>query len=260
MSLPEYRPWADGLYRVVPGLRPLGTDFGNGEWDRRAVWRTSELDRYLENKRTAFSPVLRNGLSAEIETAAQTALALALSDYDVPTGETLDETALQFEDDLAVVTAEGEGRAVYLNVKAPSHWAPESVIGRSFLQVHGEIPGMQAVNRGSAKLVEGMVRRGPWMRFVWGVESDDRLDQHPVHGPGRDFSATGRFWVRWERQVTLPLPEVEAALFLIRVGFTPDQAISDREPLRRAVESMNPDQRRYKGLDRDWSGLLRLLS
>ena len=60
------------------------------------------------------------------------------------------------------------------------------------------------------------------------------------------------------------LPEVDAALFTIRVGFHEDSEILSRpelkDPLLSALHSMSPEIRAYKGLDREWSRLMAILA
>jgi hypothetical protein len=118
--------------------------------------------------------------------------------------------------------------------------------------------------------VDAMVNKGPFVRFVWGIESDARPNHHPDPPPGedskvwdgRDFSQ-GRFWVRAERQVIWGLPDVNAALFTIKVCHTPGEEVladpSMRDSLISALESMSPESREYKGLTRGWEDLMRLL-
>jgi hypothetical protein len=46
----RYFPVARGLYEVAPGLKPLGTDFGNGAMDGRVFQIDSEFPRFRESK------------------------------------------------------------------------------------------------------------------------------------------------------------------------------------------------------------------
>jgi hypothetical protein len=301
----RYTPWTKGVYEVAPALRPLGTDFGNGAADRKLFQLDSEFERYAENKRAALRE--RRGkyarafrLSREVERATIDLIVESLaSDYPdrFETGwegesrvllegekrwvlpatsrgsdsQALDLLARLIQADIAVVSTESSLDWVsYLHLCSPSHWAAEEKIGRSFFDVHEPIPGFEKVNRASAGLVDAMVNKGPWVRFVWGVESDDRLNHHPEPPPGwdkqewdgRDFRG-GRFWVRTERQVVWGLPEVGAALFAIHVGFVPDSDVMASEELRlplvSALESMSPESRRYKGLAPGWDELMGLV-
>src|SRR5947209_6761752 len=52
-SLPEparYFPFTTGVYEVAAGLRPLGTDFGNGDADRRVFQIDRDFARFRESK------------------------------------------------------------------------------------------------------------------------------------------------------------------------------------------------------------------
>jgi hypothetical protein len=50
---PRYFPLAHGKYEVAAGLRPLGTDYGNGEADRKVFQFDSEFPRYRRTKELA---------------------------------------------------------------------------------------------------------------------------------------------------------------------------------------------------------------
>ena len=301
----RYTPWTKGVYEVAPELRPFGTDFGNGEADRRLFQIDEEFERYQHNKRHALRE--RRGkyvrawrLSHEVEAAVIDLIVSRLileypesfsggwegdtrvleSDgrrWVLPaTGPETDSPALDLlarlvPEDLAVVrTLDHEDWVAYLHLCSPSHWAAEEKIGRSFFSVHEPIPGFERVNAAAPGILDAMVNKGPFVRFVWGVESDDRLNHHPVPPPGhdpaewdgRDFSH-GRFWVRTERQVIWGLPAVGAALFTIRVGFVPDHLIlADedlRSSLRQAIEGMSDPALQYKGIDRGKQKLLDLM-
>ena len=276
----RYTPWTKGVYEVAPGLRPFGTDFGNGEADQRLFQIDNEFPRYLANKRAALAEwpskyVCRSILSRKVETAAadliQQRLQLEYPDQKV-TATTLDQLALLVPEDLVVVrTRDKENWVAYLHLCSPSHWAAKSKVGRSFFDVHAPIPGFERANAVSDGLVDAMVNKGPFVRFVWGVESDDRLNHHPDPPPGRTKDewlgrrfSLGRFYVRTERQVIWGLPGVGAALFTIRVGHIPDHEIladeSLRRPLVEALDSMSPAARDYKGLTREWDSLMKLLT
>ncbi|AIE86414.1 heme-dependent oxidative N-demethylase family protein [Fimbriimonas ginsengisoli] len=296
-----YTPWTKGIYEVAPALRPFGVDFGNGAADQRLFQIDSEFERYAENKRTALRE--RRGkyarafrLSREVERATIELIVTRLAtDYPerfsaawegdhrallegdkqwvLPANgrgnesAALDLLARLVPEDLAIVSVEDSVDWVsYLHLCSPSHWAAEEKIGRSFFDVHEPIPGFEKINRVSSGLVDAMVNKGPWVRFVWGVESDDRLNHHPEPPPGFDQEEWdgrrfegGRFWVRTERQIVTGMPEVGAALFTIRVGFVPDTVVLADEMLQtsllRALDSMSPEARRYKGLAKDWDRL-----
>lgn len=180
----------------------------------------------------------------------------------------LDALCSQLQEDLAICSKSPDGRdwLSALHLFSPSHWAAEDKIGKNFFQVHAPIPGIDKINRSAAALVDAMIYKGPYVRFVWGFGTDNRLNHHPLPPPGWNASEwKGRsfrpeavqegnspFILRYERQVIHGLPHVNAAVFTIRVYFTDGEEIRrnprERELLRSGLLSMNKESRAYKGL------------
>jgi dimethylamine monooxygenase subunit A len=286
----RYVPWSRGVYDVSPSLRPFGTEFGNGEWDQRLFQLDADAPRLIEAKRLALRE--RRGkyvrafrLGSEVERAVAGLIAARLateypdefsrgSGGDDPTlrrgdvewtlaargdGASLDLLARLVPEDLAVVrTEEGRDWNAYLHVCAPARWAAEDKIGRSFFDTHVPVPGFDRANAAAAGLVRSMVERGPWVRFVWTPETDDRPNHHPEPPPGEDpelwsgrrFEDGGPWWVRVERQSLWPLPQAAAALFVIRTHWVGADTLTEdeRRSLGAALRSMSTASRAYKGL------------
>lgn len=268
----RYTPWAKGRYEVGPALRQFGTDFGNGEEDKQVFQFRDDAERLLANKQACLNErrdkyFARHNLKPEVEAAA-----IQVIQSQVPTDGSLDEIALQVPEDIAIVTTDGtQDWLAYGSLCAPSHWALEEKIGRSFATVHDPIPGFDKVTAVAPKMIDAMVNKGPWVRFVWSLESDDRPNHHP-HAPpgwdqaewwGRQFKEKLRFWVRVERQCLVPLPNVQSALFTIRLSWwTMEEILCDqllRQPLIRALNGMTQPERAYKGIDEEFHSLLALL-
>lgn len=172
-------------------------------------------------------------------------------------GAVLDLLARVVREDLVVVQLrDGLDQVVYLHQCSPSRWAAEDVIGRSFVETHVPVPGFGPVSRAGAGLMRAAIEGPPKVRFVWGLETDDRLNRHPEPPPvedavswqGRVFTPDTPLFVRTERQTIVGLPEVGAFVFTILVEHTPEHEITDLPALIRAVEGMDPAQLAYKGL------------
>lgn len=268
----RYTPWTKGRYEVGPALRPLGTDFGNGEEDNQVFQMRDDVERLLANKKACLEErpdkyFARHNLKPEVEAAA---VQFIQSQISAPS--TLDEIALQVPEDIAIVTTDGtQDWLAYGSLCAPSHWALEEKIGRSFAAVHDPIPGFEKVTAVAPKMIDAMVNKGPWVRFVWSLESDDRPNHHPGAPPGwnqaewwgRQFKEKQRFWIRVERQCLVPLPHVQSALFTIRLSWwTMEEINSDpalKLPLLQAITGMTQPERAYKGIDQQFQDLLMLL-
>lgn len=182
--------------------------------------------------------------------------------------DVIDALLLQVEEDVALVCREKDGGEKkdflgLLHLCSPSHWSAEDKIGMNFFDIHAPIPGIEKINRVASKLVDTMVEKGPFVRFIWSFVTDLRLNHHP-HAPegidekewkGRSFNKEQKipFYFRIERQVTWGLPKTDSALFTIGVSFLSAQEIKDdprkRRELLGALKSMTPESRVYKGVD-----------
>lgn len=289
----RYTPWTKGTYDVSPSLKGLGYDFGNGRADALWFQIDDRYEEFLDGKRQALSEdagkyVFEANLSTEVAEAAFEAMTeqLALEHPDIfskssqgiarawdgAQATNLNELSLLVQEDFCIVRFEdGKDWLAYANVCAPSHWLAAEKIGRSFFNIHTVVPHFESVNQVAGKMVDAMINKGPFVRFVWGVESDPRPNHHPIAPPGidpnewegRDFSK-GKFWCRAERQVMWGLPKVSATIFTIRVSHLPcEEVLADpylKETLIASLHSMSPETRRYKGLDKSWDHLMRLLA
>jgi hypothetical protein len=200
----------------------------------------------------------------------------------------LDALISQIPEDLAIVVRDptvpsdrgaisGRDRLAFLHVCSPSHWAPEEKAGLDFRALHAPVPGFERLARAAGPLVEAMIQKGPFVRFVWSFVTDRRLNHHPEPPPnwelsawrGRAFDASkpeseAPFYLRIERQVTWGLPAAGAALFFIRVSFIDGRALR-ADPERRArllsaLHSMTPESRVYKGVSGCFEELINWLS
>jgi hypothetical protein len=244
------------------GLFRFGTDFGNGEADRRFFPRDPTSAAYLAQKaRVLAAHPCRDAYSIDSD-AEERAVALArawLSETLLVEGQPdtsrVARTALGRElvEDFAVVQRNqaGADRALWLHACFPSGWRPEHVIGKSFAGIHAKIPAFEAVARKAPSLVEAMLTRGPYVRFVWTISADDELDHHPDQGRQRAWSPdTSRGFLRVERQTIVPLTEACACVFLIRTylyGFD-ELGAEHRQTLAQALAQMPLEIVAYKRL------------
>ncbi len=157
---------------------------------------------------------------------------------------------------------DGSDRVLWLHACFPSGWRPEHVLGQSFARIHAHIPAIDAVATKAASLVDAMVTRGPYVRFVWTISADDALDHHPEQGQRQAWSPlTPRGFLRVERQTTVPLPERSACIFLIRTylyGFD-ELSGEQRATLAQALARMPPELVGYKALTQAVPRALELL-
>lgn len=272
MQRARYVPFSHGKYEVAAGLKPLETDFGNGERDRRLFQIDDDYDRHLAGKAAArrealakyYPPVLAED-QAVVDQIARWAAERLAREYPgrawpaPPTGadsarDALDALALRVPEDLAVLRREGAREwMAAIHLCFPNHWAAEDKVGRDFNAVHAPVAGFGKLARGKDGIVEMMVTKGPFVRFAWGVATDRELNHHPRNAfQGRAFDpARPELHVRVERQTLTPFPELDASLFTIRTYFldvASELSVGERAQLAAAIGSMTDEQLRYKGL------------
>jgi heme-dependent oxidative N-demethylase alpha subunit-like protein len=284
----RYFPLQAAPLRMQPGLARFGSDFGNGADDARFFPLDREHAHYRREKAAVLArhPERFAWLDGARERAALERVAAWLGTQlasehgtssvssPAPTpasvaggtdiARTFGAIAQDVAEDLVVLARDASGpeRAILVHVCFPSGWRPESILGQSFEQIHAPVPEFDAVARAAPALVAALIERGPYVRFVWGVSADDRLDHHPEHGPRAAWSSsTPNGYLRVERQVMVPFPEVAASLFLIRTylyefaELTPDERLT----LASALEQTSPAILAYKGLGEALPHVLRLL-
>jgi hypothetical protein len=142
--------------------------------------------------------------------------------------------SLTFVEDFALVDG-ASGTLPWLAVALPSHWAPQSKIGRHFREVHAPVADNALLLRAGEHLMRMVCGPERWERFVWNVSRHPRLNAHPAnvdHAPWAvdafaDPTAP-RAWWRTERQTFIALPGKMLAVFTIHVEI---------EPLALAIDS-----------------------
>lgn len=245
------------------GLFRLGTDFGNGEADRLLFPRDETSRHYLDEKARvldAYPERSRSCAETEAEqqclSAAERWLSTALlgEGHVAESRLALPELGRSLVEDFAVLhrNQAGVDRALFVHACFPSGWRPEHVLGKSFGEIHARIPKLEAVLQKTPSLVEAMLTRGPYVRFVWTISADDELDHHPDSGRRMLWSNdTPRGYLRVERQTSVPLAEHAGSVFLIRTylyGFD-ELPLEQRRTLAVALGQMPPEIARYKQLE-----------
>lgn len=150
--------------------------------------------------------------------------------------------------DVVVLARTGRGRlaAELLDVAVPSGWDPRRRAGHGLLDLHAPVGGNERLQAAAPQIAEMILTKGPFEMFVWGLQADDRIARWPGAQEWPEDPAD--WWLRVERQVTVPLPHLDRALFwlrpcLQRVGDMPPE---QRARLAEAVASMSAQHLAYK--------------
>ena len=276
-DIARYFPVEAAPLRMLPRLRPFGTDWGNGGRDRLFFQRDALAADYRAAKcRPTQSDVpspcerLRLRVDNDDERRAhQSALAWAARTLEHEHPGSLGreaseddlksrwhELGLAVQEDLVLVQRgrDETDRVLAVQVCFPSNWRPETILGWDFRAIHAPVPDFADRADTARSLATAMIERGPYERFVWTLCADAELDHHPEWGARVPWSdGARRGWLRVERQVTVPLASQQAAIFLIRTYLTAFEQLEppQRKTLLQAVERMPEAVRDYKGVLRE---------
>lgn len=225
---------------------------------------------YAAHKRAA----LRDQRAIAQVGAADPAVLAAIADaYAAQTGVRLspdaDALALDMQEDFVILHDEpGEAgpdlRTRFLSVCFPSNWSPAEKLGLDFSAIHAPVADNALLQAGSRGIVDLALRQTPMLRHVWLLTPSADLAQHPQtrrlrwDDALRQADTSGcrlidQAFFRVERQTTLPLPQLQRAVFLIRVVVAPLTKVLDHHPsrcaeLHSALASMSPAVVAYRGM------------
>jgi hypothetical protein len=174
----------------------------------------------------------------------------------------LDWLGLQVQEDLLLMDGRREGLPLVAGQLCfPSMWSLDEKLGRSMLEVHAPVPGLNAqLGAPIQRLMEGLKAGRSVTRCNWGITVTDRMDLAPwtlrewVHRfegiTARD--AGERCFLRLERQTLTLLPRTGAILFTIHTYRAPvAREVEDPERRRRlanVLRTVPPDVSDYKRL------------
>jgi len=171
-----------------------------------------------------------------------------------------DALADQVPEDLAIWQKTDRGDYIStIHLCAPNHWSPDEKVGKPFSLVHQPVAEMEQLRQRYQPMLNSLLKPKTWVRFAWGLSTDQRLNHHPepplgteeAEWEGRTFDRKNpQLYVRTERQTLTGFPEVQAVLFTIRTYFTDIRELTTKEllALSEAIKSMSVATLRYKGL------------
>jgi hypothetical protein len=185
----------------------------------------------------------------------------ASSTADPPYACSLDALCSQIQEDAAITVVEpGRNWLAAVHLGFPNHWSPAEKIGKDFNAIHEPVASFGPIARNADVLLQGLMTRGPFVRFAWGLSTGTRLNHHPEPPPsiplkewkGRGFEGVkdwSEVFMRIERQVLTKLPDVPAFLFLIRTYFRRCSGLDKPSlgQLMTACTSMTESEQAYKG-------------
>ena len=265
----RYFPVSEKPLTMKSGLNDFGTDFGNGDRDSLYFQKDSQASLYHRVKEEVKAgrhwvscngdrqKELHSKVLAWIIEKQQKELGIIPREEHLEAIHSLEnldrvynELSFNVQEDIAIL-ADKPSSLIVGNISMPSFWDPKRIKNADFWQIHEPVPSFPKNERVSQNLSSLISSKGPYVRFVWTVANDDRLDHHPSKGR-TEWKGNQSLWFRTERQVTIPFDGL-GALFLIRTYLYPFEELSKKEGqiLNSAVQNMPEEIARYKGL---WEG------
>jgi len=312
-KIAKYFPLANGKYEVKPGLFSLKQDFGNQDQDNYIFQIDQQFSHYRQNKLNAhneslakyfcidnfpnslqhithfiintlchehpqFFTLLKNNKNLLFKCKLTNEDILLSNKYDLINSESLNYTNLfdavmmQVQEDIAIITEDDHISCLHL--MAPNFWSASDKIGKNFSEIHQEVAGIEKIIKNSKAIIHAMIHKGPYVRFAWGISSDNELNHHPDNQGailknniktenGRIFNPKNpSLFLRVERQTINGLPEIKCAIFTIRTYIYNIKELNKIEiqSIINAINSMTNTQLKYKGLKTTKSAIIKWLS
>lgn len=258
-----HHPYEQG-YSVLPALFPLGHDFGNKDLDAKFFHIDEDFGLYKSIKIDAVDDESQScitksdiGFSSQDESYVVEFMNKQLKqEYsNFQPSATLSGFMFKIQEDYAVYRVDVD-RLVYINACMPSSWCPSEKINKSFYDIHLPVPGMKLDRIEGLK--QAMLHNGPFVRFVWSVVFEKRLNFHPCK-PKKAFDPKKpEVYIKVERQVLKGFPEKSLVLFLMRQYLLPIEDVKVAS-LINALNNMTDEEKAYKDIDNKYDKLLKYL-
>lgn len=252
---PVLRPFPVRVpYRTTPAPRPMDGPALVVD-DAWPAARQRRVERLRDDRAGVLVRDPQDPDDAGLLAALRAAAALLPEPVDADEPLALAEAfLLACSDDLVVLRRRGPARATceLLAVAFPSGWPPRERAGADLPALHAPVADGERLRAASAALSEALLVKGPFSQHVWGLDPDGRLDRDPSAPDAAPHGCPPpqQWWLRVERQTSLPLPALDRALFLIRPHLVPLTQLDgeQRRVLHDAVASMSREALAYKGL------------
>ncbi len=179
----------------------------------------------------------------------------------LPQGERGQNTALSIQEDFVILKHDQDTlRTEYLSVCFPSRWDPREKLGLDFASIHAPVADNQMLQAAGPNIMTMAFMKQPMLRHVWLIVPAASLDQHPEKNQAWWSEALAdpspllpRLFFRIERQTTWPLPNLQRAVFFIRLMMSPLVDVLNTAPGRAAklaasLRSMTPVIVAYRGM------------
>lgn len=168
----------------------------------------------------------------------------ALSKH-TPWKESLLEMCMLMPCDLAICRRQssGEYELDFLHLVYPNGWGADIEIGKDFNSFHKGVKRSDdsLVVSTNSKFVEYLANSEKVFERVgaYSIRTGNRLDLHPSEYVKPDYPSADSFYIRFERQVVMSIPEKDAFFFFISTNHVDFRAKPDL--IAHAIENANAE-------------------
>lgn len=251
MIPPAYFPLKRAAYELTIGASPIG---GSGEIFERDDAYEAEMEckrQCMAWDASYYCQWLSGSEEAQQEVAELTGL----------TGEaTIREAGDRVQEDLLVLDPNQPGLPLVAgHLCFANAWCLDDKLGRSFLEIHGPVPGFSSsIGPSSERLLLNLKQGRPVARLNWAVKSSGQLDLTSRWDPqvaewNREVTAANagdHCWMRAERQTLSRLERSGMVLFTVHTYTQTVKSLSmeQKTNLLGVLRSCPEEMLRYKGI------------
>lgn len=160
-----------------------------------------------------------------------------------------DIAAMNVMEDMVIVHQPegGEDRVIRIHLCQPYGWSAEWAIGKSFAEIHDEVKKADGrhVIREPSRMVDSLIRMSEPIQRVGALSfrPDLIINLHPdqIREDDWHWRDDQKLYLRFERQVVVPFPEIRCFLFTIRPYFVDVSLPGKIEACISALENVHKD-------------------
>ena len=273
MRIEDIYPLRDGVF---PKSSAIVRRFDGLPQERQTVFDFSDADRILQNKQQSreralhkyyrrftgsrYAPIIRKAVARLEEEVCVT----------YPGVDGMDSLAMEVPADIVVMYAPTPQHSEVISVHLcqPFGWTAEWAIGKSFASIHEDVKRTDGnlVMKNPGAIAYGMAHAKGEMERIGAISfrSNNNLDTHPDYG-GRNkmnnwyWHMYQQVYLRFERQVIIPLPEYDSFIFTVRPYYVDVTKPGIIEPTVEALKSYDPEVYPREFLNKENEKLLTFL-
>lgn len=168
----------------------------------------------------------------------------------------LDAICSQVQEDIVICSMDKQNDWLsFIHLCSPNYWSAQEKIGKNFSEIHEYVAGMEKIRSIYRPILESVIKKGPFFRFAWEINTDNLLNHHPekIKSEKKFNSLLPELFVRVERQCLIGFEEINTILFTIKTYYKDILELNKQQInfLNKSLLSMSAETLKYKRLEND---------